>query len=88
MALIPGKTMLFKLCCPGCGSALPDLQPEISDFFFIRCDKTDCPAYGSEALVERRTGIILSVNVHEFTGWDGKRYRIHYEEINDSKTNK
>lgn len=61
--ILPGTTMLFKVCCPDCG--LPHQQSAtISDFFVFRCQDENCPSWQATILVERRTGVILSNDAH------------------------
>ena len=77
----PGTLILFKLCCPYCGSPLPNYQTNGSDFFLIECSNPDCDMSKSSVLVERRTGTVLSVNTWEYRDHDGQWWRQVYEKV-------
>lgn len=88
MSLCTGAKILFKLCCPQCGEPLSRWQTDVSDFFQIQCENKECSSYMQEALVERRTGQVLSVNHHEFRDAYGKRWRVKYEEVEEKEDEK
>lgn len=76
-----GARISLKLCCPRCGQPDEFGQMQVSDFFTLCCKNKDCDSYMAEVLIERRTGQVLSVQMHEFRDGHGKRWRVKYEEV-------
>lgn len=81
MSLYPGQSILFRLCCPRCGVPLYDYQPANSEFFIINCGNEECEMKGSSVLVERRSGIVLSVREWEWQDATGQRWRQVFEKV-------
>jgi hypothetical protein len=76
-----GSVILFRICCPECGTVLPSSQPQNSDFFIFECGNSECGMSKASVLVERRTGIVLSINQYEFRDYAGQWYRPVMEKI-------
>lgn len=79
--LMIGQTHNWKICCPGCGLPTDRFQATVSQFFVLECRNKECTYFGSIATVERLTGEIIAVSLHQWKDSDGKAYRYAVEEV-------
>lgn len=81
MSLHPGAKVLIKIMCPSCGTLTDNWQPQDSDFFLVNCHNQECDLRSASAVIEKRSGIVLSVTQWEFRDALGNWHRQVWEKV-------